>query len=528
MYRFILITALVLLLISCKEKEIAYTPSPKKNIESNEKDQTKRYVVDSAYIAAFENDSLTSFYKMNGFKTVWNTPKHRQLILEELTDADKEGLEPKEYGIDDLNRYEHGMAKLTEKEITNYDVQMTISIQKYLTHLMQGKLNPRDLYGDWDLARNPIEINQTLTDAVAGDSLQVIIEKAKPHHIVYKKLKKALALINRFPIDTLKKIEISGKLKANDTSQAVIDIKKRLIYWKDLTAQDSLTTLYDPETAKAIKKFQSRHGLAADGVIGSSTIMALNMTKNIRKEQIIANLERWRWFPREMGEHYIVVNIPDYKLHTVFKNDTTRTHNIIVGTSKRKTPILSSKLSYAVFNPTWTVPPTILKEDIIPATTKNRNYLTGKNITVYDKNGKEVSISNWNPEKALNYRYVQSPGTYNSLGMVKIMFPNNFTVYLHDTNHREYFDKTNRSLSSGCVRVQNPLELTEYLLDDKQNWSLEKITETLKREKTQNAKIKNDIAIHQLYWTAWSDDNTLQFRPDIYTLDASLYSKLRN
>lgn len=528
MYRFFLITALLLLLVSCKEKEIAYTPPLKKDTGDLTKHEPRSYDIDSAYVASFENDSLTSFYRMNGFKTVWNTSKNRQLIIEELLRVDKEGLEPKDYNSYELDRQEKSLSSLTEKEIVSYDVQMTLAIQKYLLHQTRGKLNPKELYEDWDLIPNQAKINQLLTNASNGDSLQTIIEKAKPNHIVYKKLKEALVLIDKFPTDTLKKIEVAGKLKVNDTSQSIINIKKRLMYWRDMTPQDSLTNLYDPETEKGIKRFQSRHGLAADGVIGPSTVMALNIPKNVRKEQIIANLERWRWFPKNMGEHYIIINIPDYRLYTVFKNDTTRTHNVIVGTSKRKTPILSSKLSYAVFNPTWTVPPTILKEDIIPATTKNRNYLTKKNITVYDKNGKEVSLSNWNPEKALNYRYVQSPGTYNSLGMVKIMFPNNFTVYLHDTNHREYFDKTNRSLSSGCVRVQNPLELTEYLLDDKKNWSLEKITETLKREKTQNAKIKKEIAIHQLYWTAWSNGNSLQFRPDIYTLDSSLYLKLRD
>lgn len=527
MHRFVLIATLFLLQVSCKEKEIAYAEPSKKEIAKTI-DEIKRHVIDSTYVTAFENDSLTSFYKMNGFKTVWNTPKNRTLIIDEILRADKEGLLPKDYNIDALKRYGENITGLSDKEIVGYDVLMTLSIQKYLLHLTRGKLNPRELYTDWDLTPNTADINLLLTGAANGDSLQIIIEKAKPQHILYKKLKDALVLINTFPADSLKKIEIATKLKVNDTSSALIDIKKRLVYWRDLKAPDSLTALYDPETAKAIKRFQTRHGLAADGVIGTSTVMALNTTKNTRKEQIIANLERWRWFPRQMSEHYIIANIPDYKLHTVFKNDTTRTHNIIVGTSKRKTPILSSKLSHAVFNPTWTVPPTILKEDIIPATTKNRSYLSKKNITVYDKNGKEISATSWDPEKALNYRYVQSPGTYNSLGMVKIIFPNNFTVYLHDTNHREYFDKANRSLSSGCIRVQNPLELTEYLLDDKANWSLEKITETLKREKTQSAKIKKEIYIYQLYWTAWSHDNTLQFRPDIYTLDGELYSKLRN
>jgi murein L,D-transpeptidase YcbB/YkuD len=139
-----------------------------------------------------------------------------------------------------------------------------------------------------------------------------------------------------------------------------------------------------------------------------------------------------------------------------------------------------------------------------------------------------VSAANWNLSNARNYRYIQSPGTFNSLGMIKLIFPNRFSVYLHDTNHRDFFEKTARSLSSGCVRVDNPLKLTEYVLDDTTNWNLEKITESLKNGKTKAVNIKKELFLHILYWTAWSDKNTLIFRDDIYNLDADLYHKLRN
>ena len=229
-----------------------------------------------------------------------------------------------------------------------------------------------------------------------------------------------------------------------------------------------------------------------------------------------------------MGKEYIIINIPDYKLTLVNHNDTLRTHKVIVGRAKRKTPILSSKLTQVVFNPTWTVPPTILREDVIPAVLKSRSYLTKSNITVYDRNGRIVNPYEWQLSQAKTYRYVQSPGTFNSLGMVKIIFPNRFSVYLHDTNHRDYFEKNDRSISSGCVRVENPLELTEYLLNDEVNWSLEKITETLQNERTKFVKIKKEVSFHLLYWTAWSENNKLIFRDDIYNLDANLYNQLRN
>ena len=184
-------------------------------------------------------------------------------------------------------------------------------------------------------------------------------------------------------------------------------------------------------------------------------------------------------------------------------------------------------MTQAVFNPTWTVPPTILREDVIPAILKNRSYLDKTNIRLIDRNGDHVSPRNWQLSQAKSYRYVQIPGKFNSLGMVKLIFPNRFSVYLHDTNHRDFFDKNERSLSSGCVRVENPLELTEYLLADAENWNLEKITETLQKDKTKFIPIKKEVLFHLLYWTAWSEKNTLIFRDDIYNLDADLYQNLK-
>jgi len=525
MYKFYSFIIFLLLFSACAEKKSIISQAKKSFLNQEFKTEIPSGSIDS--VALQKNKPLYSFYKLNEFCSVWNTPEKRKTAAEAIAKSENEGLNPEDYQLAKILATEKRIDSLSEKEITDYDLLLTTSLEKYISDLSFGKLNPNKLYDDWDLKILKSDSHKNISDALQKDSLSTIIEKAKPNHILYKKLENALVLINQFPEDTLKTIEVIGNLKPNDSNEALILIKKRLAYWKDLKMPDSLTLLYDVETQNAVKKFQSRHGLQADGIIGKGTLAQLNISKDMRKKQIIANMERWRWFPKTMGEHYIIINIPEYKLHTVFKNDTTRTHNVIVGTSARKTPILSSKLSYAVFNPTWTVPPTILKEDIIPSMIKNRNYLKGKNITIYNSSGQEINPWSWNPANAKKYRYVQSPGTYNSLGMVKIIFPNNFSVYLHDTNHKEYFEKTDRSLSSGCVRVQDPLELTEYLLDDKKNWNLEKITETLKTEKTKNATFKSDIFIHQLYWTAWSEKGLLYFTTDIYDLDASLYMKLR-
>ncbi|MBX9808146.1 MAG: L,D-transpeptidase family protein [Flavobacteriaceae bacterium] len=486
----------------------------------------KSVQIDTVFLNSYGSKMLKEFYLSSGFKSVWQSKKERKIILEQLMNSEEEGLNSADYSVDKLQKFEKKYANLNDKDRASYDVLFTHSFQKYILHLTNGRLNPRDLYKNWDLKENIIDTNGTIVLLLKSDSLAFKIEQLKPNHLVYKNLEKALKIINTFPNDNFKTIEITDKIIQNDTNSSLIDIKKRLIYWKDMKPKDSLSTIYDSETNEAMKKFQIRHGLAADGVIGKGTVEALNFSKRKRKEQIIANLERWKWFPKEMGDEYVIINIPDYKLTLVKDKDTVRTHKVIVGRDKRPTPVLSSKLSHVVLNPTWTVPPTILREDVIPAISRNRNYLAQTNMKVYDGNGNEISANDWKLAKAKSYRYVQSPGTFNSLGMVKLIFPNHFSIYLHDTNHRDFFGKQKRSLSSGCVRVENPLKLAEYLLADETNWNLEKITETLQSEKTKYIKINDDVKVHILYWTAWSENNRLIFRDDIYNLDADLFQKL--
>ena len=523
-----LLFLLVFTVFSCdkepKKKVVVPIPTPIPIIIA----EGKAVVIDSLLLKPFGSKVLKEFYLSSGYKSVWQSKKDRATILEQFSTSEEEGLNSANYNVNKLQKFEKKYATLKDKERANYDILLTHSFQKYISHLSNGQLNPSHFYKDWDLKRNAIDINETIAKMLKSDSLVYKIERLKPNHLVYRSLKKALKIINTFPKDDFTAIQLANKIILNDTNPSIIDIKKRLIYWKDMKPKDSLSSIYDSETNEAMKKFQTRHGLAADGVIGKSTVEALNFSKRMRKEQILANLERWKWFPKEMGEEYVIVNIPDYKLTVVKDNDTMRTHKVIVGRDKRPTPVLSSKLTHVVLNPTWTVPPTILREDMIPAISRNRNYLAQTNVKVYDSNGNEVSANDWKLSNANSYRYVQSPGTFNSLGMVKLIFPNRFSIYLHDTNHRDFFGKQVRSLSSGCVRVENPLKLAEYLLADENNWNIEKITETLQSEKTKYIKINDEVKVHILYWTAWSENNKLIFRDDIYNLDADLYQKLGN
>lgn len=526
MIKRILFVLLLTIATSCKKdkkKDVIFSP-----VETEITDEGKIISIDSVYMKTIRGSVVFSFYDANDFKTYWLANSCRQNLLSILENAESEGHNPQDFDLQKMHDKEDKILELDEKELVEYDFLLTENLYKFITLTAVGKTKPSDLYNDWDIKPNEVNAKELLLNFIKKDSFDYAVSEIAPKHPVYKKLRQSLKILDTFPEDDLKKIEIKDKIELNDSSEIMPDIKRRLIYWRELPFQDSLTYIYDEAMLNAVKKFQFRHGLATDGVIGKGTGAALNYTKEQRRQQIIANMERWRWYPRDFGNEYLLVNIPNYSLVVVKNNDTIRMHRIIVGTSKRKTPILTSKLSHIVLNPTWTIPPTILKEDVIPATIRNRNYLGQKNLTVYDSKGNVVSHENWKPEEARSYRYVQSPGKSNSLGLVKIMFPNNFSVYLHDTNSRSYFERENLSLSSGCVRVQNPFELTEYLLDDSENWSMDKIQEVINEGKTININLKKTPFLYLYYWTAWLDNNQLIFRDDIYNLDKKLYEKLRN
>jgi murein L,D-transpeptidase YcbB/YkuD len=513
-------------LISCKKEPIINLDSFKISDPTDKEGEVIE--IDTLLITPFKSKSLMDFYRSRENQTVWQSEKNRKIILETIKRCEIEGLNPLDYSILKLETLEKSFNDLDEDEQVNYDLLLTYNFEKYLTHLHSGKLNPRKLYSNWDLNIDELDTNTILNNALEKDSLICITEKFEPKALTYKKLIKALELINEFPEDKTQPIDTADVVKYNRNNRAIINIKKKLLYWKDLDSEDSLTSFYDEKTFEAVKKFQTRHGLISDGVIGKSTIKALNFTKEQRKHQIIVNLERWRWFSKSFAQNYVLINIPNYSLNVVEDQNVTMSKRIVVGKIKRKTPVLTSVLQTIVFNPTWTVPPTILKEDMIPGLIKDRNFLKNKGIGIYDSDSNEVDPKKWDENRPRGYRYVQKPGYYNALGVVKINFPNRYSVYLHDTNHRDLFERNYRSLSSGCVRVEEPLGLIELLLDNPKKYSKEKMDSIIATKKTLFIGITKRYAIYQWYWTAWSENNELIFREDIYNLDADLYTQLRN
>ncbi|MEO0060168.1 MAG: hypothetical protein RLZZ312_1815 [Bacteroidota bacterium] len=484
--------------------------------------------IDTTQIAKYKNKNLVDFYDKYDNKTLWHITDKRLSALQMLQKANNKGLEKEDYAVGILELKEKYIKNLTKKELVDYDLLLSHNLLKYINHLSKGKLDPKQIYKDWDLPIKEINEGEILKVAYDADLINAEIDKCEPKSENYLQLKVALSIIDDLPYDYWRPIYISKKIKLNETNSKIIAIKKRLIYWKDLPTSDTITKIYDKAAQNAMKQFQARHGLYADGVIGTSTIAAMNFNKNERREQIVANLERCRWFPDSFGDHYTVVNIPDYALRIIKNRDTVQTYKIIVGTEKRKSPILTSKLKSVVFCPTWTVPPTIIKEDLVPDATRSRRYFSRMNITIYNYKNEKVTPWEWKPDKATNYRYVQDPGEHNSLGNMKILFNNKYAVYLHDTNHKDGFSRNFRSLSSGCIRVENPLKLAQYVLNDTTNFNDEKVLKIIEARKTVTHNIKQEIQHFQLYYTAWLQNNKLIFRDDIYKLDFDLYCRLRN
>lgn len=325
------------------------------------------------------------------------------------------------------------------------------------------------------------------------------------------------------------------KMQKDDRGERVALLRARLVASGELNTKSTTdTTLFDAELDSAVRGFQRRYGLDADGAVGPATLEALNVSAQKRVEQIRVNMERWRWLPQNLGERYILVNIANFELDVIEQTKPIMTMRVVVGKYFRRTPVFSDRMTYLVLSPYWHVPPHIAKEDKLPLIRKNPDYLSQENIKVFqswDAKTKEVDPKSIDwlqiTARSFNYRLRQEPGPKNALGRVKFMFPNKFDVYLHDTPSRELFSKTVRTFSSGCIRIEKPIELAEYLLQKDPQWNRERILTVIDKRIERTVLLPESIPIHLLYWTVWAEaDGTVQFRNDIYGRDKLLCDAL--
>ncbi len=321
-------------------------------------------------------------------------------------------------------------------------------------------------------------------------------------------------------------------LKPGMSGDRIVQLRKRLLVTGDLFNNASKDKrLFDRPLEEAVKAFQRRHGLKDDGVVGANTMDALNVPVEDRVDQIRVNLERSRWVLQNLPSEFLIVNIAGFSVFLVRDGEPVWKSKAIVGKRYRKTPVFKAEMEHIVFNPTWTVPPTILRKDKLPSVKKDKNYLIKQKIRVLDQNGREIPqhTINWSQYSGRNFPYIlrQDPGPDNALGLVKFIFPNKHFVFLHDTPTKSLFEKDIRTFSSGCIRVKNPFELAELLLNDDENWNRDSINNVIDQKKTRRVNLKKRIPVLILYWTSRvNEDGKIEFLPDVYERDRAVLREL--
>jgi len=323
---------------------------------------------------------------------------------------------------------------------------------------------------------------------------------------------------------------VSGQgrpLRIGTKDPRVVELRQRLIASGDLEQNAGLSSTFDSYVDAGVRRFQMRHGLIPDGVVGESTIVALNVPAELRLRQLETNLVRLRSMSGFLGDRYVMVNIPAAEIEAVENGYVRSRHTAVVGKIDRQTPILNSKIYELNFNPYWTVPKSIIRKDLIPKMNQDPQYLEKNNIRIFDWSGNELSWQqiDWNTDEATQYKFRQDPGEINSLGSVRINFHNTHQVYLHDTPSKTLFGSDYRFHSSGCVRVQNVRELITWLLQSTTpGWDRAQVDAVIRTGEREDVKLKSKIPLYMTYITAWANaDGVIHFRDDIYNRD-DLYS----
>ncbi|MCO5072496.1 MAG: L,D-transpeptidase family protein [Rhizobiaceae bacterium] len=317
-------------------------------------------------------------------------------------------------------------------------------------------------------------------------------------------------------------VPVANKLKLGMSDPSVSELRKRLMISGDLSRSAGISNAFDTYVDGAVKRFQARHGLPDDGVLGKYTYAAMNVSAPVRLGQLETNLVRLRSMSGFLGDRYVMVNVPAAQIEAVEGDRVVLRHTAIVGKIDRQTPILNSKINEIIVNPYWNAPESIVRKDIIPLMRKNPQYLADNNIRILGPDGNEIDpvTIDWNTEDAAKFRFRQDPGKINAMASVKINFPNPHATYMHDTPQQSLFNKLMRFDSSGCVRVQNVRDLVTWLLKNTPGWDRQHFEQTIKSGVSTPVALTDPVPVYFTYISAWSTgDGVVHFRDDIYGRD---------
>lgn len=507
-------------------------------------------------------DPALLFYLQRGFRPAWTQQEKLHGLIEAVRTLDEHGLDAADFALERLRTEAlYRFADLPPERQVERELLFTDTLARLLQQLRHGRLNPRTLYADWNFSApaRPLEQAARLAQVLEAPALNAAVQAQAPDLDLYRELQAALKHYRMLATwGDWPKVASGPTLRPDARDPRIAAVRARLAAEEralralasnapgssatgehpHAPANSRTTGLasladttdashYDPVLVEAVRRFQQRAGLAVDAALGKQTVDALNISPAQRVAQLRVNLERLRWVAQDMQGDHMLVDLTGYKLRLHLGGQLAWSARIVVGKPTRKTPALLDSVQHLVLNPKWVVPPTILREDVVPGVVRNPDYLVKHRMQVVDRSGASVDAQHidWKAARqhGFPYRVVQDSGADGSLGRIKFSLANPYAIYLHDTNAPSLFRRDTRALSSGCVRVEKPNELAVLLLDDPERWGPEALEQALATGKTLTLPVARQIPVLLHYASAGLDEQgRLQFRPDIYARDEAL------
>lgn len=497
---FSLVLAGVFLLTGCREKTMP--PEVAGIIRSSVETQTLPASIKGQKERARAWEEMRHFYQKRQYQPAWSTVDgpgpHGEELVRMIGSLSAEGLNPGQYQggrlaalLQAAKEDKSLESPEAQRRLADLDVELTYIYLTLAANESIGRVQPETLRIQWDSQPRNVDLDARLDKALQSqDDLAASLRSLAPPSPAYARLRDALARYR----------DIAAKggwpTLSKDNPAAL---------------QARLAASGDPSLAH----FQKRHGLEPTGKLDGDTLAELNVPVGERIRQIELNMERWRWLPSSLGDRYIYVNVPEFRMELVDHGRKAIDMAVVVGKEQSQTPVFSDRMTYLELNPEWNIPTSIAENEIYPKLASDPGYLASHNMEIVDAGGGKTRIR-------------QVPGPDNPLGQIKFMFPNEYDVYLHDTPADHLFSRAERDFSHGCIRLERPVQLGEYLLKDDPAWRGTRLREAIVSGEQKSVKLPEPIPVHILYFTAWvEDDGTLQFRKDVYGHDARLEAALR-
>ncbi|MEA1890865.1 MAG: L,D-transpeptidase family protein [Pseudomonadota bacterium] len=487
------------------------------------------------------NKSLTEIYHSNGLQPFWienGKPSQRAAdIISVLADAESQGLDPFSYFVDLINYYKDSK---DTADLVRLDILLSLGMMRFVADQREGRKAPREIDPVlFDSARDvELDLVSLRQAAFEAPDMKAFLAQQAPPFLQYRKLQKKLTEYRVIASSGgWSSIAAGETLKPGMEDSRIKEVRQRLAATGELATENMDSALFDPALEEAVKLFQKRHNLHPDGAIGKQTLSAMNIPVAARIEQINVNMERYRWLKRDMKGSLVAVNIAGFEAMAGVPGKFDLSMPVVVGKLHHETPVFSDTIKHVVFNPFWTLTPNIARNETLPKLKKDPLYLQKHNMRIFQGWGadsKELDSTkiDWSKvsKKDMNkYRIRQDPGPKNALGTLKLIFPNKYDVYLHDTPSHALFKKEKRAFSHGCIRMARPVEMASWVLGgDEKGWGIERIKKIIKARERHVVVLEKPVPIHILYRTAFVDpeSNMLHFYEDVYGRDKLLAQAL--